>query len=61
MPTRLKALARFDSAAPIWQATRRSSPAVIAHAAGVPIELVGRLRGQAPVKPLSIASHEENQ
>jgi NADPH-dependent 2,4-dienoyl-CoA reductase/sulfur reductase-like enzyme len=34
---------------------------VIAHAAGVPIELVGRLRGQAPVKPLAIASHEEPQ
>ena len=34
---------------------------VIAHAAGVPIELVGRLRGQAPVKPLAISSHEEPQ
>jgi NADPH-dependent 2,4-dienoyl-CoA reductase/sulfur reductase-like enzyme len=34
---------------------------VIAHAAGVPIELVGRLRGQAPVKPLAIAAHEEPQ
>ena len=32
---------------------------VIAHAAGVPIELVGRLRGQAPVKPLAIATREE--
>ncbi|MDL2353959.1 MAG: FAD/NAD(P)-binding oxidoreductase [Pseudomonadota bacterium] len=34
---------------------------VIAHAAGVPIELVGRLRGQAPVKPLAIAVREEPQ
>jgi NADPH-dependent 2,4-dienoyl-CoA reductase/sulfur reductase-like enzyme len=34
---------------------------VIADAAGVPIELVGRLRGQAPVKPLAIAVHEEPQ
>ena len=32
---------------------------VIAHAAGVPLEQVGRLRGQAPVKPLSIAVREE--
>lgn len=32
---------------------------VIAHAAGVPIEAVGRLRGQAPVKPLSMATRIE--
>jgi NADPH-dependent 2,4-dienoyl-CoA reductase/sulfur reductase-like enzyme len=32
---------------------------VIAHAAGVPVELVGRLRGQAPVKPLPIAVRKE--
>ena len=32
---------------------------VIAHAAGIPVEQVGRLRGQAPVKPLSIAAQEE--
>jgi NADPH-dependent 2,4-dienoyl-CoA reductase/sulfur reductase-like enzyme len=32
---------------------------IIAHAAGVPIEQVGRLRGQAPVKPLSMAVREE--
>ncbi len=34
---------------------------VIAHAAGVPVEQVGRLRGQAPVKPLSMAVREEAQ
>lgn len=34
---------------------------VIAHAAGIPLERVGRLRGQAPVKPLAIAVQEENQ
>ncbi|MRV71710.1 NAD(P)-binding protein [Duganella sp. FT92W] len=34
---------------------------VIAHAAGVPVEMVGRLRGQAPVKPLAIAVLEEKQ
>ncbi|QEI08891.1 NAD(P)/FAD-dependent oxidoreductase [Pigmentiphaga aceris] len=28
---------------------------IIAQAAGVPVELVGRLRGQAPIKPLTIA------
>jgi NADPH-dependent 2,4-dienoyl-CoA reductase/sulfur reductase-like enzyme len=32
---------------------------VIAHAANVPLESVGRLRGQAPVKPLPIALQEE--
>ena len=32
---------------------------VIASAAGVPVEQVGRLRGQAPIKPLSIAVREE--
>ncbi len=34
---------------------------VIAHACGVPLEQVGRLRGQAPVKPLSIAVREETE
>jgi NADPH-dependent 2,4-dienoyl-CoA reductase/sulfur reductase-like enzyme len=34
---------------------------VIAHAAGVPLEQVGRLRGQAPVKPLAIAVREEQE
>jgi NADPH-dependent 2,4-dienoyl-CoA reductase/sulfur reductase-like enzyme len=32
---------------------------VIAHAAGVPLVQVGRIRTQAPVKPLSIATREE--
>lgn len=31
---------------------------IIAHAAQLPVEQVGRLRGQAPVKPLSIAIEE---
>ncbi len=34
---------------------------VIAHAAGVPVEQVGRLRGQAPIKPLAIAVREEKE
>lgn len=32
---------------------------VIASAAGIPVEQVGRLRGQAPVKPLSISVQEK--
>jgi NADPH-dependent 2,4-dienoyl-CoA reductase/sulfur reductase-like enzyme len=32
---------------------------VIAHAAGVPVQQVGRLRGQAPVKPLTIRARGE--
>ncbi|WP_213303181.1 NAD(P)/FAD-dependent oxidoreductase [Paraburkholderia sacchari] len=32
---------------------------IIAAAAGVPLEKVGRLRGQAPIKPLSIATVED--
>jgi len=32
---------------------------VIAHACGVPLEQVGRLRGQGPVKPLSLLTLEE--
>ena len=31
---------------------------VVAHAAGVPIEMVGRLRGQGPVKPLPMSALE---
>jgi len=31
---------------------------VVAHAAGVPIEMVGRLRGQGPVKPLAMSALE---
>lgn len=34
---------------------------VIAAAANIPVEQVGRLRGQAPVKPLAIAVWEENK
>jgi thioredoxin reductase/bacterioferritin-associated ferredoxin len=34
---------------------------IIAHAASVPIEEVGRLRGQAPVKPLPISLAEDEQ
>ena len=33
---------------------------VVAAAAGIPLEHVGRLRGQAPVKPLTIATESDN-
>ena len=33
---------------------------VIAHAAGMPVESVGRLRGQAPVKPFSMATVKDD-
>ncbi|HEU0201250.1 MAG TPA: FAD/NAD(P)-binding oxidoreductase [Burkholderiaceae bacterium] len=31
---------------------------VVAHAAGIPVETVGRMRAQAPVKPLTMAAQE---
>jgi NADPH-dependent 2,4-dienoyl-CoA reductase/sulfur reductase-like enzyme len=34
---------------------------IIAHAASIPLEQAGRLRGQAPVKPLPIALTEDEQ
>lgn len=34
---------------------------IIAHAANVPLEKVGRLRGQAPVKPFAIATVEDKE
>jgi len=36
-----------------------ASAEIVAHACGIPIEQVGRLRTQAPVKPLSMATREE--
>ena len=32
---------------------------IVAHAASIPIERVGRLRSQAPIKPLAISTTEE--
>jgi hypothetical protein len=29
---------------------------IVAHAAGIPVEQVGRIRGQGPVKPLPISA-----
>jgi len=36
-----------------------ASAEIVAHACGIPVEQVGRLRTQAPVKPLSMATCEE--
>ena len=36
-----------------------ASAEIVAHACGIPVEQVGRLRTQAPVKPLSMATREE--
>jgi NADPH-dependent 2,4-dienoyl-CoA reductase/sulfur reductase-like enzyme len=35
-----------------------ASAEIVAHAFGIPVEQVGRLRTQAPVKPLSMATRE---
>ena len=36
-----------------------ASAEIVAHACGIPVEQVGRLRTQAPVKPLSMSTREE--
>jgi NADPH-dependent 2,4-dienoyl-CoA reductase/sulfur reductase-like enzyme len=38
-----------------------ASAEIVAHACGAPIESVGRLRSQAPVKPLMMSTHEVEQ
>jgi len=35
-----------------------ASAEIVAHACGIPVEQVGRLRTQAPVKPLSMSTLE---
>jgi hypothetical protein len=30
---------------------------ILAHAAGLPVQEVGRLRGQAPIKPIPLGMH----
>lgn len=58
---RAKALSRVGMGRCQGRYCGHAGAEVIAHAAGVPIEQVGRLRGQAPVKPLSIAVQEEQE
>ena len=56
---RAKALCRVGMGRCQGRYCANAGAEVIAHAAGIPVEQVGRLRGQAPVKPLSIAAQEE--
>jgi NADPH-dependent 2,4-dienoyl-CoA reductase/sulfur reductase-like enzyme len=58
---RAKALSRVGMGRCQGRYCGHAGAEVIAHAAGVPVEQVGRLRGQAPVKPLPIAVTEEKQ
>ncbi|MGS5087596.1 FAD-dependent oxidoreductase [Hydrogenophaga sp. A37] len=55
---RAKALSRVGMGRCQGRYCGHAGAEVIAHAAGVPVEQVGRLRGQAPVKPLSMAVRE---
>lgn len=55
---RAKALSRVGMGRCQGRYCSHAGAEVIAHAAGVPVERVGRLRGQAPVKPLSMAVRE---
>jgi NADPH-dependent 2,4-dienoyl-CoA reductase/sulfur reductase-like enzyme len=56
---RAKALCRVGMGRCQGRYCANAGAEVIAHAAGIPVEQVGRLRGQAPVKPLSMAVREE--
>lgn len=58
---RAKALSRVGMGRCQGRYCGHAGAEVIAHAAGVPVEQVGRLRGQAPVKPLSMAVREETE
>lgn len=58
---RAKALSRVGMGRCQGRYCGHAGAEVIASAAGVPIEQVGRLRGQAPVKPLSMAVREETE
>lgn len=55
---RAKALSRVGMGRCQGRYCGHAGAEVIAHAASVPVEQVGRLRGQAPVKPLSMAVRE---
>lgn len=55
---RAKALSRVGMGRCQGRYCGHAGAEVIAHAAGIPVEQVGRLRGQAPVKPLSMAVRE---
>ena len=52
---RAKALSRIGMGRCQGRYCGHAAAEIIAHAASIPLEQVGRLRGQAPVKPLSMA------
>ena len=56
---RAKALCRVGMGRCQGRYCANAGAEIIADAAGVPVEQVGRLRGQAPVKPLPMAVREE--
>jgi NAD(P)H-nitrite reductase large subunit len=56
---RAKALSRVGMGRCQGRYCGHAGAEVIAAAAGVPVKEVGRLRGQAPVKPLPLATREE--
>ncbi|MEK6292931.1 MAG: (2Fe-2S)-binding protein, partial [Paraburkholderia tropica] len=58
---RAKALSRVGMGRCQGRYCGHAAAEIIADAARVPLEQVGRLRGQAPVKPLAIATVEETE
>ena len=51
---RLKALSRVGMGRCQGRSCGVAAAEILAHAAGKPVEQVGRLRGQAPIKPIPI-------
>jgi hydrogen cyanide synthase HcnB len=51
---RLKALTRIGMGRCQGRMCGVAAAEILSHASGRPIELVGRLRGQAPIKPLPL-------
>jgi NADPH-dependent 2,4-dienoyl-CoA reductase/sulfur reductase-like enzyme len=58
---RVKALCRVGMGRCQGRYCSHAAAELIAHSACIPLERVGRLRGQAPIKPFSIATIEDSQ
>jgi hydrogen cyanide synthase HcnB len=56
---RLKALSRAGMGRCQGRMCGAAAAEILAHAAGVPVQMVGRLRSQAPVKPVPFAMLED--
>jgi len=56
---RAKALCRVGMGRCQGRYCGHASAEIVAHACSIPVEQVGRLRTQAPVKPLSMATRSE--